>query len=140
MKQLRKNWKLYFIFYYLLNLLITLKIYYNKCFYCSIFCQKCYHSLITFVYNSQYSAHGALRLVLGQKFEPGSDMYHFCQPTSVAIAPDGEIVVADGYCNSRIMLFDLRGNPKYSIDERTFIMSLILNLSRKFNNINIQLI
>ncbi|EFN89071.1 peptidyl-alpha-hydroxyglycine alpha-amidating lyase 2 [Harpegnathos saltator] len=65
----------------------------------------------------KYSAHGVPRLVLGQRFEPGSDLEHFCQPTSVAVAPGGEIVVADGYCNSRIMLFDSRGNPKYSIGE-----------------------
>uniref|UniRef100_A0A348G613 peptidylamidoglycolate lyase n=1 Tax=Odontomachus monticola TaxID=613454 RepID=A0A348G613_ODOMO len=65
----------------------------------------------------KYSAHGVPRLVLGQRFEPGNDMDHFCQPTTVAIAPGGEIVIADGYCNSRIMLFDSRGNPKYSIDE-----------------------
>ncbi|XP_014469734.1 PREDICTED: peptidyl-alpha-hydroxyglycine alpha-amidating lyase 2-like [Dinoponera quadriceps] len=65
----------------------------------------------------KYSAYGVPRLVLGQRFEPGSDMDHFCQPTTVAIAPGGEIVVADGYCNNRIILFDSRGNPKYSIGE-----------------------
>ncbi|CAL1679367.1 unnamed protein product [Lasius platythorax] len=65
----------------------------------------------------KYSASGVPRLVLGQRFEPGSDMRHFCQPTSVAVLPSGEIVVADGYCNSRILLFDKRGTPLYSIDE-----------------------
>ncbi|XP_011265117.1 peptidyl-alpha-hydroxyglycine alpha-amidating lyase 2 isoform X2 [Camponotus floridanus] len=65
----------------------------------------------------KYSASGIPRLILGQRFEPGNDMEHFCQPTSVAVLPNGEIVVADGYCNNRIMLFDKRGNPKYSIGE-----------------------
>jgi len=59
-------------------------------------------------------------MILGQRFEPGDDMEHFCQPTAVAVAPNGEIVVADGYCNNRIMLFDSRGNLKYSIGERTY--------------------
>jgi len=59
-------------------------------------------------------------MILGQRFEPGDDMEHFCQPTAVAVAPDGEIVVADGYCNNRIMLFDSRGNPKYNIGECTY--------------------
>ncbi|XP_077282054.1 peptidyl-alpha-hydroxyglycine alpha-amidating lyase 2-like [Temnothorax americanus] len=66
----------------------------------------------------KYSASGVPQLILGQRFEPGSDIEHFCQPTSVAVLPSGEIVVADGYCNNRLVLFDKRGNPKYTIDER----------------------
>ncbi|XP_036148477.1 peptidyl-alpha-hydroxyglycine alpha-amidating lyase 2-like [Monomorium pharaonis] len=65
----------------------------------------------------KYSPSGVLQLVLGEKFEPGSDVEHFCQPTSVAVLPSGEIVVADGYCNNRLILFDERGNPKYTIGE-----------------------
>ncbi|KAK2588658.1 hypothetical protein KPH14_001559 [Odynerus spinipes] len=65
----------------------------------------------------KYDSSGVLRLVLGQRFEPGNDINHFCQPTSVAVAPTGEIVVADGYCNRRIVLFDHIGNPLYSIQE-----------------------
>lgn len=59
-------------------------------------------------------------MILGERFTPGNDMDHFCQPTSIAIAPAGEIVVADGYCNSRIVVFDSMGNPKFSVDERKF--------------------
>ncbi|KAL0105963.1 hypothetical protein PUN28_015995 [Cardiocondyla obscurior] len=66
----------------------------------------------------KFSASGEPQLVLGQRFEPGNDNEHFCQPTSVAVLPSGEIVVADGYCNNRLVLFDGRGNPKYTIDER----------------------
>ncbi|XP_036148817.1 peptidyl-alpha-hydroxyglycine alpha-amidating lyase 2 isoform X9 [Monomorium pharaonis] len=65
----------------------------------------------------KYSPSGVLQLVLGERFEPGSDVEHFCQPTSVAVLPSGEIVVADGYCNNRLILFDERGNPKYTIGE-----------------------
>lgn len=57
-------------------------------------------------------------------------MEHFCQPTSVAVLPSGEIVVADGYCNNRIVLFDKSGNPKYSIGERTFnIINVKFNIT-----------
>ncbi|KAK0181352.1 hypothetical protein PV327_003644 [Microctonus hyperodae] len=55
---------------------------------------------------------GAMKpsLILGEAFISGNDDEHFCQPTSVAVARSGEIVVADGYCNSRIMVFDPSGN------------------------------
>ncbi|XP_015120030.1 peptidyl-alpha-hydroxyglycine alpha-amidating lyase 2 [Diachasma alloeum] len=49
-------------------------------------------------------------IALGERFIRGSDNQHFCQPTSVAISRTGEIVVADGYCNNRIMVFDPSGN------------------------------
>ncbi|KYN31222.1 Peptidyl-alpha-hydroxyglycine alpha-amidating lyase 2 [Trachymyrmex septentrionalis] len=65
----------------------------------------------------KYSTSGIPQLILGQRFEPGSDINHFCQPTSVAVLPSGDIVIADGYCNNRIVLFDKRGNPKYAIGE-----------------------
>ncbi|XP_011869021.1 PREDICTED: peptidyl-alpha-hydroxyglycine alpha-amidating lyase 2 [Vollenhovia emeryi] len=66
----------------------------------------------------KYSASGVLQLVLGQRFEPGSDIGHFCQPTSVAVLPSGEVVVADGYCNNRLLIFDNRGKPLFITDER----------------------
>ncbi|XP_047343219.1 peptidyl-alpha-hydroxyglycine alpha-amidating lyase 2-like [Vespa velutina] len=65
----------------------------------------------------KYDSNGTLGLSLGQRFEPGNDFEHFCQPTSVAVAPStGEIYVADGYCNRRIVLFDSMGKPRYSIE------------------------
>ncbi|CAB0042334.1 unnamed protein product [Trichogramma brassicae] len=49
-------------------------------------------------------------LVLGERFVPGSDGQHFCQPTAVAVMPEtGEIVIADGYCNDRILVLDPQG-------------------------------
>lgn len=65
----------------------------------------------------KYDSYGVPLLVLGKRFEPGNDMEHFCKPTSVAVAPTGEIVVADGYCNSRLVLFDSLGNPRNVIQE-----------------------
>lgn len=49
-------------------------------------------------------------LVLGTKMEPGFDRYHFCKPTSTAVNSEGEIFVADGYCNSRLVKFDPQGH------------------------------
>uniref|UniRef100_A0A914C064 peptidylamidoglycolate lyase n=1 Tax=Acrobeloides nanus TaxID=290746 RepID=A0A914C064_9BILA len=48
-------------------------------------------------------------LELGEKGVPGSDEKHFCQPSDVAVASNGDFFVADGYCNSRIMKFDKDG-------------------------------
>ena len=36
-------------------------------------------------------------LVLGTKLVPGSDNNHFCKPTDVAVASNGDFFVADGY-------------------------------------------
>ncbi|CAD5211293.1 unnamed protein product [Bursaphelenchus xylophilus] len=47
---------------------------------------------------------------LGEKMVPGDDNTHFCKPTDVAVAKNGEFFVADGYCNSRVMKFDKEGN------------------------------
>jgi len=49
-------------------------------------------------------------LTLGEAFVPGSDDAHFCKPTDVAVASNGDFFVADGYCNSRVMKFDKNGN------------------------------
>ncbi|CAG9858978.1 unnamed protein product [Phyllotreta striolata] len=48
-------------------------------------------------------------LTFGYRFEPGSDEKRFCKPTSVAIALTGEIFIADGYCNSRILKYNAAG-------------------------------
>ncbi|KAM6473184.1 peptidyl-glycine alpha-amidating monooxygenase isoform 4-T7 [Liasis olivaceus] len=49
-------------------------------------------------------------LTLGRALQPGSDKYHFCQPTDVAVDPaSGNIYVSDGYCNSRIVQFSPNG-------------------------------
>ncbi|TKR92978.1 hypothetical protein L596_007520 [Steinernema carpocapsae] len=48
-------------------------------------------------------------LTLGHRLEPGEDETHFCQPTDVAVASNGDFFVADGYCNSRVMKFDKDG-------------------------------
>lgn len=48
-------------------------------------------------------------LVLGVAFEPGNDDKSFCKPTAVAVAKNGDFFVSDGYCNSRIIKFNSKG-------------------------------
>jgi hypothetical protein len=46
---------------------------------------------------------------LGKAGEPGTGPTHFDKPTDVAIAPDREVFVADGYGNNRVVHFNARG-------------------------------
>lgn len=48
-------------------------------------------------------------LVLGEAFEPGNDNNKFCKPTGVAVEKNGDFFVSDGYCNSRIIKFNHKG-------------------------------
>lgn len=48
-------------------------------------------------------------MVLGKKFAPGNGRDSFCKPTSVAVLPDGDFFVADGYCNARIIKYNRVG-------------------------------
>ncbi|KAL4221217.1 hypothetical protein ACF0H5_019481 [Mactra antiquata] len=48
-------------------------------------------------------------MTVGYRFEPGSDVDHFCKPTDVAVQANGDFFVADGYCNSRIIKYDQYG-------------------------------
>ena len=53
----------------------------------------------------KFTPEGKLLLSLGQKDKPGQAADQFNQPADVAVGPDGEIYVADGYGNSRIAKF-----------------------------------
>jgi len=57
------------------------------------------------------SPEGRVLLALGRMRIPGDDVLHFNQPTDVAWDRDGNIYVADGYGNSRVLKFDKFGNP-----------------------------
>ncbi|XP_071844434.1 uncharacterized protein [Apostichopus japonicus] len=49
-------------------------------------------------------------MTFGQAFSPGSDADHLCKPTDVAVcSKTGDIFIADGYCNSRILKFAPNG-------------------------------
>ena len=58
----------------------------------------------------KFSPEGQLLLTLGTPQVPGRDGKHFDMPTDVAIASTGDIFVADGYGNARIVRFDSKGN------------------------------
>ena len=48
---------------------------------------------------------GRVVMVLGRRDEAGVDPTHFNQPTDVAIAPNGDFYITDGYGNSRVLKF-----------------------------------
>src|ERR1043165_3179253 len=58
---------------------------------------------------TKHSPDGKVLLTLGTEGEPGEDAKHFNKPTDLAIAPNGDIFVTDGYGNNRIVHFDKRG-------------------------------
>ncbi len=57
----------------------------------------------------KYSPEGELLLSLGTFAEWGSDATHFNGPTAVVVQDNGNIVVADGYWNSRLVWFTAEG-------------------------------
>jgi len=57
----------------------------------------------------KYTRDGKPILTLGTFEEAGDDSAHFNRPTDVAITRNGEIFVADGYGNNRIVHFDKQG-------------------------------
>lgn len=52
---------------------------------------------------------GTPLMTLGEKLVPGNDNKHFCKPTDVAVASNGDFFVSDGYCNGRIIKFSPEG-------------------------------
>ncbi len=57
----------------------------------------------------KFSHDGQLLMTLGVRDVPGLDGKHFNKPTAVAVAPNGDIYVADGYGNSRVAKFSAAG-------------------------------
>lgn len=58
---------------------------------------------------SKFSHDGEPMMTLGAKGVAGQDGNHFMGPTDVAVAPNGDIYVTDGYGNSRVAKFDKNG-------------------------------
>ncbi len=58
----------------------------------------------------RYSPEGKLRQTLGESGVPGEDKTHFNRPTDVAVTPNGDVYVADGYGNNRVVHFDAAGH------------------------------
>jgi DNA-binding beta-propeller fold protein YncE len=57
----------------------------------------------------KFNAEGKLLLTLGKKDDPGDTPDKFNKPTDVAVAPNGDFYVADGYGNSRVVKFSKDG-------------------------------
>jgi sugar lactone lactonase YvrE len=51
------------------------------------------------------SASGEVLMTLGTAGEAGADERHFDGPTDIAVAPDGDIFVADGHGNNRVVRY-----------------------------------
>ncbi|MBX7540234.1 peptidyl-alpha-hydroxyglycine alpha-amidating lyase family protein [Qipengyuania sphaerica] len=57
----------------------------------------------------RFSHEGAQQLVLGERGVAGQDGKHFGRPADVAFS-QGRVLVADGYVNTRVAVFDREGN------------------------------
>ncbi len=57
----------------------------------------------------KFKPDGELLLELGTRGEKGEDAKHLNMPTAMAITPAGDVFVADGYGNNRIVHFDKYG-------------------------------
>jgi hypothetical protein len=57
----------------------------------------------------KFSRDGKLLMTLGTLDQSGESPRNFHQPSSVAVAPSGDIYVADGYGNSRVVKFSSEG-------------------------------
>ncbi len=57
----------------------------------------------------QCSTEGKVIRTLGTRGEAGCDERHFNRPADMVVAPDGDVFVADGYGNARVVHFDKNG-------------------------------
>ena len=57
----------------------------------------------------KFTPDGKVLLTVGTPNEAGEDRTHMNQPNDVAIAPNGDLYVSDGYGNNRIVVFDKTG-------------------------------
>ena len=57
----------------------------------------------------KFTSDGKVLLTVGTPDESGEDATHLNQPNDVAIAPNGDLYVSDGYGNDRVAVFDKSG-------------------------------
>ena len=60
----------------------------------------------------KYAPDGRLLQAWGVRDVPGNDASHFNQPADIAFAPNGDIYIADGYGNARVVQLDAQGKYK----------------------------
>lgn len=71
----------------------------------------------------KFNAKGDMKtteLKLGTAFKPGAGKSQFCKPTAVAVLPDGQFFVSDGYCNARILKYSKDGTLLYFWGQNSF--------------------
>jgi DNA-binding beta-propeller fold protein YncE len=66
----------------------------------------------------KFSRAGRLLLTLGTPNQPGETPRNFNQPTAVVVSPSGDVYVADGYVNSRVVKFTSEGKYLMSWGKR----------------------
>lgn len=59
-------------------------------------------------------------MTLGVAFQPGNSLKKFCKPTAVAVLPNGDFFVSDGYCNARIIKYSREGEMILSWGKNSF--------------------
>lgn len=57
----------------------------------------------------KFNPYGEILLTIGTPGVPGEDETHMDKPTDMAIAPNGDVFVSDGYGNNRVVHFDATG-------------------------------
>jgi len=57
----------------------------------------------------QFTPEGKRLRILGVPGQPGDDLAHFNRPTDMAITPQGDVFVSDGYGNDRVVHVDRSG-------------------------------
>lgn len=57
----------------------------------------------------KYTPAGKLLLTIGTKGKAGRNTHHLNRPCDMAIGPNGDVYVADGYGNARVIVFDKNG-------------------------------
>jgi hypothetical protein len=75
-------------------------------------------------------------LVLGTEFVNGNDDTHFCKPAAVEVSrANGDVFVADGYCNQRIARFDKEGTfiKNYEDKDKPIFIAHSVALLEKLN-------
>ncbi|XP_037035974.1 peptidyl-alpha-hydroxyglycine alpha-amidating lyase 1 isoform X2 [Bradysia coprophila] len=71
----------------------------------------------------KFNAKGDMKtpeITLGMAFKPGPSKSQFCKPTAVAVLPDGQFFVSDGYCNSRILKYSKEGKLLFNWGQNSF--------------------
>jgi DNA-binding beta-propeller fold protein YncE len=56
-----------------------------------------------------FSLDGRVLMTVGTLDMPGEDRTHMNQPNDVAVAPNGDLYISDGYGNDRVVVFDKNG-------------------------------